>query len=232
MVQVAYSNSSCINLWETFQKQIFKHSKLKLFLICDKEPLDFGLSGISIYDNNDPYYKVWIDGLNKFNEEYFIYLQEDFFLYDNINENKLNEYLEFLKTNQEYSFVRLFKCGNVNNNKITDTLYEIESTNHDIFSMQTTIWRTSDYIKLMELVKDPKWLENDNYRHAAKEMNLRGVYHYDNEPKRGWTHYDSNVYPCISTALNKGKWNLSEYPTELKTILDEYGIDANKRGIV
>jgi len=232
MVQVAYSNSNCIDLWEAFQKQMFKHSKLKLYLISDKEPVDFGLAGVSIYDNSEPYYKVWVDGLNKFNEDYFIYLQEDFFLYDDINESKLNEYLDFLKNNPKYSFVRLFKCGHVNNNKITETLYEIESKNHDIFSMQTTIWRTSDYIKLMEYVKDDKWLENDKYRKAAIELNLNGVYHYDNEQKRGWTHYDSSIYPCISTALNKGQWNLSEYPKELKPILDEYCIDILKRGAV
>jgi hypothetical protein len=232
MVQVAYSNSNCADLWEAFQKQIFKHSKLKLYLISDKEPDNFGFTDISLYNNNEPYYKVWVDALNKFNQEYFIYLQEDFFLYNDIDENKLNEYLNFLKTNPEYSFVRLFKCGNVNNNRVTNTLYEIESTNQDIFSMQTTIWRTSDYIKLMETVKDPKWLENDNYRFAAIKLNLKGVYHYDGEPKRGLSHFDSSIYPCVSTALNKGKWNLSEYPKELKPILNEYGIDAKKRGVI
>jgi hypothetical protein len=231
MIQVAYTNSNCIDLWEIFQKQTIKYCNLPLYLISDNEPNNFGFTDLHIYNNNEPYYKVWIDALEKFNSEYFIYLQEDFFLYDYVNEKKLNKYLNFLKLNKEYSFVRLIKSGNLNNQKITDTLFEIESTNQDIFSMQSTIWRTEDYIKLLDYVKDSKWLENEKYRNASIFLNIKGLYHYDNEPKRGGAHYDSNVYPYIATALVKGKWNLSEYQKELRPILDEYGIDILKRGI-
>lgn len=231
MIQVAYTNSNCIDLWDTFQKQTLKHSNLGLNIICDKKPNDIGLNKISIYSNDEPYYKVWVDALNSFGDEYFIYLQEDFFLYDKINESKLNEYLEFLKNNPEYSFVRLIKSGNLGNKKLTDTLYEIESTNEHVFAMQATIWRTQDYIKLMETVKDSKWLENENYRQTMINLNMKGVYHYNNEPKRGLNHFDSDVYPYIATALVRGKWNLNEYPNELKPILVANNIDIKKRGI-
>lgn len=231
MIQVAYTNSNCSDLWEIFQKQTLKNCKLPLYLISDKEPKNFGISGLNIYDNNEPYYKVWVDALKTFNSEYFIYLQEDFFLYDDVNEKKLNEYLDFLKLTKEYSFVRLLKSGNLKNKKITDTLYEIESSNQDIFSMQSTIWRTEDYIKLLDYVKDSKWLENEKYRNACIELNIKGLYHYDNEPKRGGAHYDSNVYPYIATALVRGKWNLSEYKNELGFILDKNNINIKKRGI-
>lgn len=232
MIQVAYTNSNCIDLWDIFQEQIKRHSNLPLYIISDKMPNNINLSGVHIYDNNDPYYKVWIDGLLSFSSDYFIYLQEDFFLYSDVNQEKLNEYLEFLKNNPEYSFVRLIKSGSLNNNKVSDTLYEIESENENIFSMQATIWRTSDYISWLEMVKDHKWLENHNYRDVAIKMGYKGVYHYDNEPKRGLSHYDTNVYPYIATTLVRGRWNLSEYPTELTPILNEYGIDTNKRGVV
>lgn len=231
MIQVAYTNSNCIDLWEIFQKQTLKYCSLPLYLISDKEPENFGYYGLNLYDNKEPYYKVWIDSLKKFNQEYFIYLQEDFFLYDNVNQNKLDEYLDMLKTNKEYSFVRLIKSGSLNNKKITNTLYEIESSNRDIFSMQSTIWRTEDYIKLLNEVKDFKWLENENYRKASISLNIKGLYHYDNEPKRGMAHHDSNVYPYIATALVKGKWNLSEYNKELGFILSENNINIQKRGI-
>ena len=230
MIQVAYTNSNCSDLWEVFQKQTLKHCKLPLYLIADKEPKNFGISGLNIYNNKEPYYKVWIDSLNKFNSDYFIYLQEDFFLYSDVNEDKLNEYLKFLKKNTEYSFVRLIKSGVLNNKKITNNLYEIESTNKDVFSMQSTIWRTKDYIKLLDKVKDDKWLENEKYVKASIELNIKGLYHYDNEPKRGMAHYDSNVYPYIATALVRGKWNLSEYKNELGFILKENNIIFEKRG--
>ena len=96
--------------------------------------------------------------------------------------------------------------------------------------MQATIWRTSDYIKLMGSVKDDKWLENDNYRLTMSEMGMKGSYHYDNEPKRGGNHWDTNVYPYIATALVKCKWNINEYPSELGDILLINNININNRG--
>lgn len=232
MIQVAYTNSNCSDLWDIFQNQTKKHCDLPLYMISDKEVNDVNLSGLFIYNNQDPYYKVWVDALSRFNSEYFIYLQEDFFLYQDVDKDKLNEYVEFLKNNPEYSFVRLLKSGNLGKTKLSDTLYEIESTNPFIFAMQATIWRTSDYITLMERVKDSKWLENEKYTKAMGEMNMKGAYHYDNEPIRGANHYDTNVYPYIATALVRGKWIMSEYSVELTPILNNNNVDIKKRGII
>jgi len=230
MIQVAYTNSNCADLWSAFQNQIKKHSNIPLYMISDKEVDNINLSGMFIYNNEDPYYKVWSDALQRFGSEYFIYLQEDFFLYQDVNQDKINEYVEFLKKNPEYSFVRLIKSGQLGDIKISDTLYEIESSNPFIFAMQATIWRTTDYISLTEAVKEAKWLETSKYTYTMNRMCIKGAYHYDNEPKRGDNHWDSNVYPYIATALVKGKWDISEYPNELTPILNQNSINANKRG--
>lgn len=232
MVQVAYTNTNCSDLWNTFQNQIKKHTNIPLYMISDKEVENINISDMFIYDNKDPYYKVWINALKKFDCEYFIYLQEDFFLYDNVNEDKLNEYVNFLKNNPDYSFVRLIKSGQLGDIKLSDTLFEIEPSNPFVFAMQATIWRTSDYIALMEAVKEDKWLETSKYTHTMNNMGIKGAYHYDNEPKRGGNHYDTNVYPYIATALVKGRWIMSEYSKELSPILIENNIDQNKRGII
>lgn len=201
-------------------------------MISDKSVENINLSGQYIYDNNEPYYVVWVNSLNEFKSDYFIYLQEDFLLYDDVKKNKIDEYVNFLKKNPEYSFVRLIKSGLLGNIKVSDTLYEIESSNPFIFAMQATIWRTSDYIKLMESVKEDKWLETINYTNVMNNLGMKGLYHYDNEPKRGGNHYDTNVYPYIATALVKGKWDISEYPNELGSILSENKIDLNIRGTI
>jgi hypothetical protein len=232
IIQVAYTNSNCSDLWEMFIKQNRKHTKIPLFIISDKEIKNYGYDDMFLYSNDKPYYKVWVDALEKFNSEYFIYLQEDFILYDNVNENKINEYVEFLENNTEYSFIRLIKSGQLNDKLLYPTLYEIESANPNIFSMQATIWKTSDYIKIMNSVRDNKWLENENYRKKMIELNMKGSYYYGNEIKRGMNHYDTNIYPYIATALVRGKWNISEYNIELSDILSSYNIDINKRGIL
>jgi hypothetical protein len=230
MIQVAYTNTNCSDLWVPFQKQVKKHTNIPLYMISDGKIENINITDTYTYINEQPYYEVWVEALKKFNSEYFIYLQEDFFLYDDVNQNKINEYLQFLKNNPEYSFVRLIKSGQLGEKKISDTLYEIEPSNPFVFAMQATIWKTSEYISLLEEVKEEKWLETLAYPQAMSKMNMKGVYHYDNEPKRGGNHYDTNVYPYIATALVKGKWIMSEYQNELSLILNENNIDLNKRG--
>jgi hypothetical protein len=233
IAQIAYTNSNCQDLWEMFITQNRRHCSMPLYMISDVKPETFGFDDAFIYQNSDPYYKVWIDAVQKFGSGYFIYLQEDFILYGDVNQEKIDEYVEFLKNNSKYSFVRLLKSGKLYNKKLSDTLYEIESTNMNVFAMQATIWRTVDYIRLMSLAKSPRWLETDvDYRSKMIALNMNGTYHYDNENKRGTVHYDSNVYPHIATALVKGKWDMSEYNVELSKLFKEYKTDINKRGII
>ena len=231
VAQIAYTNSNCQDLWEMFIKQNRRHCNMPLYMISDKKPDIFGYDEVSTYQNTDPYYKVWIDAVQKFGGEYFIYLQEDFILYDDVNQKKIDEYVEFLKNHPEYSFVRLLKSGNLYNKQLSPTLYEIECINMNVFAMQTTIWRSIDYVRLMAFVKSNGWLETDaDYRNKMIALNMNGAYHYDSELKRGSNHYDSNVYPYIATALVKGKWDMTEYGNQLNKILPEYNIDVNKRG--
>jgi hypothetical protein len=232
MIQIAYTNSNCSDLWDIFQQQNRKYTTIPLYMISDKEVYGIDNDKLFIYNNNDDYYNVWIQALKKFDSDYFIYLQEDFILYNKVDNDKLNEYLEFLKQNPNYSFIRLLKSGRLRDKKIFDNLYEIESSNANIFSMQSTIWRTKDYISLMEKVKDPKWLENDNYPKEMLKMGMKGLYYYNGESKRGENHYDSSIYPYIATALVRGKWNTSEYNDELISIFSEFNIDKNKRGTI
>ena len=233
IAQIGYTNSNCQDVWEMFVGEIKKQTKIPLYMISDKKVDFLDNDSQIIYDNSDPYYKVWVDAVQKFGQDYFIYLQEDFVLYDKVDDEKINEYVEFLKNNPQYSFVRLLKSGNLGTRKLSLTLYEIESMNPNIFAMQATIWRSSDYILLMNTVKSNGWLETDaDYRNNMISLGISGVYHYDGEPKRGGVHYDSNVYPYIATALVKSKWDMSEYDKELREILTKYKVDVNKRGII
>ena len=44
------------------------------------------------------------------------------------------------------------------------------------------------------------------------------------------SHWDSKVYPYVATAIVKGKWNYSEYESELSSLHKEYNVDKNIRG--
>ena len=62
-------------------------------------------------------------------------------------------------------------------------------------------------------------------------MGIKGLFHYDNEPKRGMHHYDSSVYPYVATAIVKGKWSIDVYGDMLEKVLLENNIDVSERGI-
>jgi len=204
------------------------HTGIPLYIIAD---LKVNVESY-LYKNNEPYWAVWYDAIKTFRSDYFIYLQEDFILYDDVWEERIFRYVDFLKDNPQYSFVRLLKATSFKDKKLYDTLYEVESSNKNVFAMQPTIWRSEDYLKLLDATREPKWLEPPSYRNQMIKMGMKGAYHYDGEEKVGKHHYDSCVYPYIATALVKGKWNMSEYGDELTPLFEKYDIDPNIRGTV
>jgi hypothetical protein len=232
MIQICYTNSNTSDVWDMFYEQNRKFCSYPLYLLSDVPHNGKKYKNIYIYKNTQPYWKTWVQTLEDINPEFFIYLQEDFVLYDKVNEEKINEYKQFLKENPKYSFVRLLKSGSLQAIQSGETLFDIESDNQNIFSMQPTIWRTSDFIKIYKEVKASKWFENETYVQKCIELNIKGLYHHNNEPKRGQNHYDSDVYPYIATALVKGKWNTSEYSKELNLLLKEYNINKEIRGTI
>lgn len=232
MIQICYTNSNTSDIWDMFYEQNRKFCSYPIYLLSDVPHSDKEYKNIYIYKNAQPYWETWVQALEDINSKFFIYLQEDFVLYDKVDEEKINQYKEFLEENPQYSFVRLLKSGSLQNNQITNTLFEIESNNRNIFSMQPTIWKTSDFIKLYKEVKSSKWFENETYVQKCIELNIKGLYHYNNEPKRGQNHYDSDVYPYIATALVRGKWNTSEYSNELNKLLKEYNLNKDNRGMI
>jgi hypothetical protein len=228
---VCYTNSNCSDIWDMFYNQQKKYTGINLLIISDKEVFSsIDKNKIYCYNNSEDYWNVWVNALEKFNVENFIYLQEDFILYNQVNDKKILDMVDYLNTT-DHSFIRLIKSGNLNSKLVSKNLYEIESSNNDIFSMQPTIWKTKDYIRIMRNVMEKKWLETKNYQNYMKNNNIVGLYYFNNEPKRGLNHHDSELYPYVATALVKGKWNLSEYRSELLPLIEHYNIDINKRGI-
>lgn len=230
--QIAYTNSNCSDLWPMFIEQSWKHTLLPLYMITDEVTIGLsnGANGLFTYSNDEKYCDVWANAIRHFGVDYFIYLQEDFVLYNVVDERTIGQYVDVLHKNKDYSFIRLLKATSFKNKQLTDTLFEVEPGNKNVFAMQPTIWRAGDYLRLLNEVRGEKWLEYPEYRKKMIRMGMKGMYHDDGEPKRGKYHHDSNVYPAILSALIKGEWNTSEYRSELNPLLEEYNIDPSIRG--
>lgn len=231
---ITYTNSKCSDLWRIYIDLLHKYYGVFHNTILSDYSEKFIYDGTEYftYDNNDPFYDVWIRYLSKFKNEYFIYMQEDFFLYNNVDKEKLIHYFQFMNENKDVSCIRLLKSGIRSNLPLEGqpTLFYINYNTDYAFSMQPSIWRTNDFLTLQKSkVHITPWDEGKLNKDILSKLNLISLYHYDNEPMRGIDHYDSTVFPYIATALVKGKWNIKEYP-ELMPILNQYNIDTYKRG--
>lgn len=226
ITSIVYTNSVNSDVIDVFKSQYKKHCEIPLYTISDE-------NADHVYENKQPYYKHWLNALEKIEEDYFIYNQDDFFLYDNVDTTKIHELVKILG-NEHWPYVRLIKTGSNLSTSKTSTdeknLYQVGIDSFPQYSMQATIWKKDKFIELYSKTKAQKWFECDAYEKVCKESNLTGLYYYNNEPKRGARHYDSTIYPYIATAVVRGRWNTKEYESELSNILTNNNIDINKRG--
>lgn len=245
---VVNTHSSCSDLWKIFYDQIKKYLPeiKKIYFFTDKFEEELEKLGKEIqvikYDSNTSYRDQFLESIKKVEEEYFIYTNEDYFLYDNVNWKKIIELTDVIRENNELSFVKLIRgpefIGKSNRYKNYENLYSLDNNSDTFYSMGATIWRTRDKEKIyhfsppMHIADKGNMPQFESHAHKiCKILNIQGCVYYENEEKRGMYHYDSNVFPYIATALIKGKWNIKEYASELYPLINQYGIDINKRGV-
>lgn len=232
MALVTYSNIKCKDIWPMYFGQIKKYaSYFKQYMFSDVCTNMYDDCTWCSYNADDPYYLQWTKCLEKVKEKYIIYMQEDFILYDNIDCSALEECMKFLETT-DYSFVRLIRTSIDTNTKIhiRDNFYDVHRK-EEIFFMQATLWKKEDIKNLYLKAQSQKWLEGPHWYNAANEMGIKGAFIYNNEPLRGRYHFDSKVFPYMCTAINRGLWNMNEYPNELGPLIKEYNIDPEIRGV-
>lgn len=231
---ITYTHTKCEDLWTMYIDSLNKYCPIiKNYMLVNEEK-KINNANILIYDDNKNYCQEYVRLLESIKEEYVIYMQEDFFLYDNVNIEKINRYLEILQ-NSRFSFIRLIKCGDVTEKNAVEDLFlvtDLNSSHKSInsFSMQPTIWKKSDLINLYNTTNTDRFGENWNFIQSLNNLKMHGLYCYNNENKRGVNHYDSSVFPYIATAIVKGKWNTLEYDSELESFFQKYKIDKSIRG--
>jgi hypothetical protein len=233
-----YTHSNCKDVWNPYFARLEKHAEgIKNYMLNNtSEPSSENHNFIQ-YDDNKNYAQEFVRCLEEVKTDYIIYMQEDFILYSDVQKDLLQEYIDVLENDKSISYIRLIRCGDVTTTSYQEnrTLYYIcdpgvQNNSINSFSMQPTIWRKEDFIKLYTLTNAEKFGESWEYTQAMNKLNINGLYSYQGENKRGANHYDSSVFPYIATAIVKGKWNFSEYTSELVHLFNEFKIDYKKRG--
>ena len=228
---ITYTNHVMEDAWDIYFGQLDKFSRIKSYVFSDVKSEKYPNHKFLTYDNDDPYYRQYLSCLESVDEEYVIYMQEDFFLYDNVKDEEVLKALEFLKSS-EYSFVRLIRAGyKTPTDKIArENYYEVDVSSNDAFSMQATLWKKSKLIDLYEATKSDLWYEGEGWNQSCRDLSIQGVFTYYGEKQRGRFHYDSDIFPYTCTGINKGYWNIQLYSDFLISSFKEYKTDLSKRG--
>lgn len=225
MTTITYSYSKYFDVLDTHLKLLKKSLPAWRHIVFADLP--FNGAETLVYNESLPYSSEYIRLLEEINDEYFLYLQDDFWLYGQPNDSKLELYKQYLIENPQYSFVKLLKSGEGEGRHVVGSLFECSK--QQPFSMQATIWRKNDLLKLYSYKTVQKMREENSFFDGSQALGINGLYHFDNEPRRGEWHHDSNVFPYIATAIVKGEWNFKEYSKELNELGGLLDIDYSRR---
>tara|TARA_R110002074_G_scaffold368750_1_gene543305 strand:+ start:367 stop:1101 length:735 start_codon:yes stop_codon:yes gene_type:complete len=237
---VVNTHSSYSDLWDIFFDQLEKYfPEVKTYVFSDKGEFDSKYE-VCYYDNEQNFRSQFLSCIGNVDEEYCIFISEDYFLYDRPDENILKRYIKVLDDCPYLSFIKLLKGMSFEEPRFKnyEDLYELSNYLPYFYSQSSSLWRT-EHLEVIFLNGPDLHIagtdETQQFEVAAnkvcQDLGMRGLYCYHGEPKRGIYHYDSVVFPHIATAIVKGKWNLSEYKEELQPLLDHYNIDPKDRGI-
>jgi len=232
--------SSCSDLWEMCVKQLEKHfPNNKVYIFTDKNDIIFNKYQVVIYDPNLDFRTQYLNCLKSVTEQYSLIMNDDYILYDKVNNEKIKNLIDILLSDSKISFIRFAKGYNFTDINYKEKLFFLDINKPFFYSQTAGIWNTESLLKIHDKCP-PSGIGRKNNEpqlevvanDVCRVLNLVGLYHYDNEKIRGLYHYDSNIFPYIASALVSGKWNLSEYPNELTPLLDYYKIDKEKRGSI
>lgn len=234
---ITYTTSKYSDVWPMHFGQLDEHKQgIKSYVFSDEKSSknwNYKNHELITYHDSDPYWKQYLSCLEKVNENYVIYSQEDFILFSNILIDRIEKYVTFLN-NTNYDYVRLIRCGfnTPLDRHVIDDIYEVHMESNDAFSMQATLWKKESIKKLYDYVKSEKWLESESWNRGARDCGIKGTLIYNGEHKvQNSGHYHSNIYPYVCTAVNRGKWNVDQYPEVMKYLFQKYNINPATRGI-
>ncbi len=173
------------DIWPMYFGRLDQHLQFKksyIFVDCRSDKVPPGHVQI-VNDDSDPYYKRFLECLNRVEEDYVLYMQEDHIFYDDSNEIELERVFNYLKE-CEYSNIRLIKSGELGGTEITKNIFEIPNNSQYLFSQQSTIWKKKDLINLISFYKPKTYRDVELYGSIAmSSQNLKSCYYYNGEEK-------------------------------------------------
>lgn len=223
---VVYTHTDVSDLWEMFFGQLKKFMpESKVYVAVNKKDDRLNDYIQIIYDDSNTYTERWKEILPQIKEEVILFLHEDMVLYDFPMMDYIKKYSSYVSENKVKSIKLISIVGQFESYGGDTTLIANSDTK---FSIQPTIIKPETFLELLEKVGNLNIWE---FEEKIPTENGHYMAKIGYEKRRGIYHNDSFIFPYISTAINKGKWNLTEYETELGKLFNEYNINPFDRGI-
>jgi hypothetical protein len=198
----------------------------KVYVAVNKEDELLSEYNQIIYDDSKLYTQRWTEILELIEEETFMFMHEDMILFDKVDFQWLEKYIGYVKDNLAESIKLILAGDRFDEWSVDKTLV---TNQYAKFSIQPTITQKRVFQQLVENLSPMNIWE---FEEAIVSSGRDFMVKIGNENKRGIYHYDSPVFPYIATAINKGKWNTTEYQKELDELFKEYNVNPFERGIV
>lgn len=224
------SNLECLNIYFfCLEKHIDLNLFENIYLFFDKNLQNApSFLKVIVYNEKDCFRDQMIFCLQQVKEKILLYSNEDYLFYEKPKIEKIHKILNKLE-NSNFSFIKFVHTNIDSNIEIEKNFYLIDKTCENNFSQALSFWKTSDLLNIH--IKCPVseiGKKGDTSSHLeieaktiCKQLNISGLCYYNNEPQRGFFHYDSEIFPHVASALNRGEWNTKEYP-EINKIKIEF----------
>jgi len=223
---IVYTHTDMKDIWPMFFGQLKKYiGDTKVYVAVNKDDTQISDYIRIIYDDTKEYTERWNEILDKVEEETFMFMHEDMILFDKIDYQLLEKYIEYVKDDYVES-IKLILAGDKFDEWVIDKT--LITNQYAKFSIQPTITTKKVFKGHIDILPPLNiWQFEEAVVSYGKDFMVR----LGGERKRGMYHYDSLVFPYIATAINKGKWNLIEYQDELNPMFEEYNINPFERGM-
>lgn len=223
---VVYTHTDVSDLWEMFFGQLKKFMpESKVYVAVNKKDDRLNDYIQIIYDDSKTYTERWKEILPQIKDEVILFLHEDMVLYNFPMMDYIQKYFSYVLENKVKSIKLISIIGQFESWEGDTTLIANSDTK---LSIQPTIIKPQTFLEILEKVGNLNIWDFEQMI-PAESGNYMAKIGY--ERRRGIYHNDSFIFPYISTAINKGKWNVSEYEKELGELFTEYNINPFDRGI-
>jgi len=225
---VVYTHTDMKDIWPMFFGQFKKYiNGYKVYVAVNQIDTQIPSDYIQlVYDDLNSYTERWRQILSQIEEETIMFLHEDMILFDKPNFELLEKYYGYVKSGVAESIKMNLTGDSFVPSDIDSTLV---TNQYSQFSIQPTIVKKEIFKNLVNTIGS---LNIWQFEEAIVSYGKDFMIQIGGEKKRGIYHYDSIIFPYIATAINKGKWNMSEYQKELDKMFNEYGVMPFERGIV